>query len=88
MGYNLLTSDDLIPRQFPDWLHKFSDACNNVGNSDQTENDSNEQCVVNDQLETTTNPRSREPVMSMPKINRKPKAVAMFCTGKTNFMQS
>lgn len=65
-------------RQFPDWLHRFSNACDNLNDA---ENDNQEQCVINDKLETNTNPRSRDPILSLPKINRKPKAVAMFCTG-------
>lgn len=69
-------------RQFPDWLHRFSEACNEAEKRDSQDKDVG-QCVTNHPVitETNHNPRSKEPVEMLPKIKRKPKAVAMFCTG-------
>ena len=69
-------------RQFPDWLHRFSEACNEAEKRDSQDKDV-VQCVTNHPVitETNHNPRSKEPVEMLPKIKRKPKAVAMFCTG-------
>lgn len=95
-------------RQFPDWLHRFAKACQEVdngndgdgvddekknGNEKKCEIDKERQCVINRNCtDGTANSNSTNivqdarnlnpvPEEQMPIIKRKPKAVAMFCTG-------
>ena len=69
-------------KQFPDWLHRLAAACKDADNKNETTPDST-QCVINNNLSQTSNARSLEPVpeSDMPTVKRKPKAIAMFCTG-------
>ena len=84
-------------KQFPDWLHRLAAACkeagdgengvNKIGEHDidsQMQDSNRSQCVINSEtISSSSNARSLEPVpdSDMPKVLRKPKAVAMFCTG-------
>lgn len=79
-------------RQFPDWLHRFAKACEAA---ESNSSDTNERCVLNSQKVNldfekersiyfdNMNARNLEPVPDdeMPIVKKKPKAVAMFCTG-------
>ena len=79
-------------KQFPDWLRRFADDRYGSNNNENDENDNNqeqpkkyqkfEQCDP-DALKLTTNARSKAPAPYIPPPNlpKKPKAVAMFCTG-------
>merc|ERR1719223_362665 len=81
-------------KQFPDWLHRLAAACKEAGDGNDGEEQcvdspqpeqSRQQCDMNSKSSSTssTNARSLEPVpdSDMPTVLRKPKAVAMFCTG-------
>ncbi len=74
-------------RQFPDWLHRFAKACVEVETYEKKE-ESTEQCVVNKgiigrSISSMNDARNPHPVPEeeMPVVRKKPKAVAMFCTG-------
>jgi predicted sulfurtransferase len=104
-------------KQFPDWLHRFSNQCQTVQQQQQKQQEEGEKeesnpvgrkehCVTNHEpicsafgtvksdtsttgsssssnTNTNTNCRSLDPVPEheMPKVTRRPKAIAMFCTG-------
>jgi len=75
-------------RQFPDWLHRFAEECGTMKVHDQESSSKQVQCVENpfqadEEKGTIHNARCLVPVPDedMPKVNRKPKGVAMFCTG-------
>ena len=79
-------------RQFPDWLHRFAKSCEAAENNSSGPN---ERCVlncsnVNLDFERersihfdNINARNLDPVPDneMPIVKKRPKAVAMFCTG-------
>lgn len=83
-------------RQFPDWLHRFAEACK-VADSDSEVEDvdrKKQPCVMNSKksqsadehvhpINNVNNARNSNPVPDedMPIVRKKPKAVAMFCTG-------
>lgn len=83
-------------RQFPDWLHRFAEACKVADSDSEGEDvDSKKQpCVMNSEksqsadehvhpINNVNNARNSNPVPDedMPIVRKKPKAVAMFCTG-------
>ncbi|GFH59269.1 rhodanese-related sulfurtransferase [Chaetoceros tenuissimus] len=65
-------------RQFPDWLHRFADKC-----KEANEEEVPDRCVLNTKSTTEDNARNNNPVPEedMPIVRKKPKAIAMYCTG-------
>jgi UPF0176 protein len=79
-------------RQFPDWLHRFAKTCLDAEKKDESLVELNAQCVVNresadldsaEKCHPINDARNPNPVPEeeMPIVRKKPKAVAMFCTG-------
>lgn len=85
-------------RQFPDWLHRFAEACKTADDSSESEAEhvhrQKQPCVMNSKMSETVNEnlhpintvhnaRNSNPVPDedLPIVRKKPKAVAMFCTG-------
>lgn len=77
-------------RQFPDWMDRLAERCRRAPTtttstpaSDALDEHERERCVVNGPAREVYDARTRAsvPDADMPVVRRRPKAVAMFCTG-------